>query len=291
MMVYIFFRIAVAFTGLIPYPILYKISNGIAWIMRAVIGYRRDVVKQNLDYIFPDMPKEEVRTITKAIYRNLTDVILESLKSYTMSIEDINRRYLFKNKEELSRHYDAGKDITILGGHYNNWEWGTLSCKHQLPFHVVALIKPLKNKKVHDYMIKGRSRIGTELVSIYSVKKSALHTPGKEPKAIVFVADQNPSRGATALDVTFLGKPTKALPGGEAYARKYRTPVYWMEVTRVKRGYYTVTPTLITEEPRSTERGEITNRYLDCLSAQIIDNPGNWLWTHKRWKNAGIYNK
>jgi KDO2-lipid IV(A) lauroyltransferase len=101
MMVYIFFRIAVAFTGLIPYPILYKISNGIAWIMRAVIGYRRDVVKQNLDYIFPDMPKEEVRTITKAIYRNLTDVILESLKSYTMSIEDINRRYLFKNKEEL----------------------------------------------------------------------------------------------------------------------------------------------------------------------------------------------
>ena len=289
MMTFFFFRIAIAIVGIIPYPILYRISNGLAWIMREVVGYRRDVVKKNLFYIFPDMPGEEIKTNTKAIYRNLTDVILESLKSYTMSIADINSRYVFKNKEELIRHHKAGKDITLLGGHYNNWEWGLLTFEHQLPFHVVALIKPLKNKKVHDYMLKGRSRIGSELVSIYSVKKSAIHTQSDEPKAIVFVADQNPSRGATALDVTFLGRPTKALPGGEAYARKYRTPVYWMEVTRIERGYYTVTPTLITEEPRSTDRAEITTRYLDFLSEQIIADPGNWLWTHKRWKGAGIY--
>lgn len=286
---YIVFRLFIYIIGILPWRLMYLLSDMLAWILRTVIRYRIDIIKKNLVYALPALTPSKLDAIIQSTYKNLTDIILESLKSYTVSLEEINKRYRCVNINSVQSHYSQGLDVTLFAGHYTNWEWGTLTLETQLPYHIIGLIKPIKNTRINEYIWKERSKVGTGLVSIYDRKKSELHTNHETPKGVVFIADQNPSKASSSFDVNFLGKPTKALHGGEAYARKYQTPVYFLRIERIKRGFYTITPVLITENVDILEEGQLTQMFFDVLGEQITLNPAPWLWTHKRWKREGIY--
>jgi len=288
---YILFRLLIGFISLLPWSVIYRLSNFLAWVMGSVVKYRRDVINTNLDYALPDLTPSERPDLIKGIYRNLTDIILESLKSYTASLSDIHDRYQVTSTPELQAHYDEGRDVTFFAAHYGNWEWGTLTLEEKLPHHIIGLIKPVKNKGINDYIWRERGKTGTGMVSIYDKRKRLLFENGPTPKGIVYIADQNPSKNAKALDVTLLGKPSKALHGGEVYARKYNTPVYYIQIVRVSRGHYTVAPILLSETADTGELGSLTQAYFDLLSEQLRGNPSQWLWTHKRWKHQLEYIK
>jgi Kdo2-lipid IVA lauroyltransferase/acyltransferase len=61
-----------------------------------------------------------------------------------------------------------------------------------------------------------------------------------------------------------------------------------MNVVRVKRGYYEVTPELLFENPENTDENEISHRFFSRLEAEIVKDPVTWLWSHKRWKHKRI---
>ncbi len=286
---YLLFRILIGLISLLPWAVIYRLSNFLAWVMHAVVKYRLDVINANLDYALPDLSPQERPALIKAIYLNLTDLILESLKSYSAAIDTIHSRYQVRSSPELQSHFDEGKDVTFFAAHYGNWEWGTLTLEERLPHHIIGLIKPVKNKRINAYIWRERGKTGTGMVSIYDKRKKLLFEKGDRPKGIVYIADQNPSKNAKALDVTLLDRPSKALHGGEGYARKYNTPVYYLQIVRISRGHYQVTPILISHDASDGVVGSLTQTYFDHLSAQLIADPSQWLWTHKRWKHQLDY--
>jgi len=288
---YFLFRLLIGFISLLPWSVIYKLSNFLAWVMGSLIKYRINVINTNLEYALPDLPDNERAATIKGIYRNLTDVILESLKSYSAPLKQIHKRYEVSSSDELQAHFDEGKDVTFFAAHYGNWEWGTLTLEDKLPHHIIGLIKPVKNQRINDYIWRERGKTGTGMVSIYDKRKRLLFEKGDRPKGIVYIADQNPSKNAKALDVKLLNRPSKALHGGEVYARKYNNPVYYIEIVRVSRGHYTVKPILISNDASSGELGSLTQAYFDLLSKQLISDPTQWLWTHKRWKHHLDYKK
>jgi len=278
--VFLFF---VLFIGLVPFFVLYIFSDFIRIILYHIVGYRKVVISQNLIKTFPHLCKDELRKIVGSTYKNLTDILIEGIKSFTMSRAQINKRHHILNPEILNPYFEQGKSIIAVTGHYANWEWGSLSAGLQTNYKVVAFYKPLSNKWIDKFLRWSRSRFGTSLASIYETSKT--FEKYQSTKTIyVMAADQSPANAEKAYWVNFLGRDTAFLHGPEKHAVNNNYPVFYVDIQRVKRGYYQLELSCLVENPQNTTEGEITGKFAKRLETSIKNDPGNWLWSHRRWK-------
>ncbi len=250
--------------------------------MYKLLKYRLNVVRDNLSKSFPEKSHEELRRIERLSYRNLSQITVESLKAFTMSKKQIFARHKVINEKDMSYVYKDHGGVIALPNHYGNWEWGALSCM-QLQWHGVALYKPLSNKYLDNYLRKNRSRLGTELVSIYDTARTFILNKDKG-KNYVMASDQSPSNSKKSYWINFLGRETAFLHGPEVYAKKYNYPAVFVDIQRVKRGYYELELSVLAENPKELPDGEVTKRLANKLEKVIRKKPEDWLWTHKRWK-------
>ncbi len=269
--------------SLLPYPILYLISDLIYILIYKIIGYRKNVVLTNLNNSFPKKNKQELEIIMSDFYRHLCDIIMESLKGFTISEKQLRRRLVIKNPEFSNSFADKGQSIIFVGGHYNNWEICAQAFSMYSNHNCIGIYKPLSNNFLNKKIYSSRTRYGTNLVSMKQAKKS--FTENDKVKAIVFGSDQNPSNPSRAYWLRFLNQDTAVLFGAEKYAKEYNFPVIYVSISKVKRGYYEVEYSLITDSPTKEKHGKITEDFTRKLEQDIIKNPQYWLWSHKRWKH------
>jgi len=241
-------------------------------------------VYENLSQAFPGLEKRELGRLNRLSYKNLSDIIVEGLKGFTMTRRQILKRHKIINPEIVKPFDDAGKSIIVVSAHYGNWEWGSLSPGLQFGgYDIVAFYKPMSNRYINRFMKKNRARTGTILASIYKTAES-FETQKEKPTVFIMAADQSPSNSKKAYWVDFLGRETAFLHGPERHARNNNIPVVYVDIQRVKRGYYELELTVLADNPSHLKDGEITQRYASKLESVIRKQPGNWLWSHKRWK-------
>lgn len=270
--------------GIIPFFLLYVLADLLAFILYRVVGYRREVVENNLRDTFPELPDEEIRRLTAGFYKNLGDITVEGIKAFTMTRNQIIARHKVLNPDLAMRFFKEGRSIIACPSHYGNWEWGSMSGGLQLPQKYEVFYKPLSNKWVDRFARRSRAKYGGHLVSIYNT--ALVFNENANANAIFIMAsDQSPSNASKAIWVDFLGRDTAFLHGPELYAKKYDLPVVFVDIQRIKRGYYELTLDLITDTPAALEEGAITQIYANKLSAAIRNKPENWLWSHRRWKH------
>ena len=269
--------------GSLPFTVIYGISGLLAFTLRKIIGYRKEVIHKNLTNSFPELNKDSLKKIKAKFYLNLSDVILEGVKAFTMSEEQVLERYRILNPEIIQPYLQDGKGVICVTGHYGNWEWGALSPPLQIPARFVGFYKPVKNVLIDRFVRKNRSRFGTYLSPIRETTKTFEENRGK---AVIYLmaADQSPSNRQAAYWAEFLGRDTAFLHGPEKHARINDYPVVFVAIKRVKRGYYEITLSVLADDPRQLAEGEITRRYAQNMEKMIREYPADWLWSHKRWK-------
>ncbi len=280
---YLLFRLSIFIFWLTPFWVLYLQSDIIFFLLYRVFGYRKKVVWQNLRNSFPEKSDQELKKMMKGFYENLSDITIEGIKGLSMNKKSLLKRYKVLNPEILDQFYVQNKSVIAIASHYCNWEWGVLCLSLQFKHKSVGLYKPLSNKYIDAYMRKTRAAWGMNLVSIQET--SRFFEKNKSETSIYFmIADQSPSNIKDAYWVDFLNQDTACLHGPENYSKKYDLPVVYGHVERVKRGYYSISISLV--EPNSNEKasGEITKAYMKILEDYILKKPENWLWSHKRWK-------
>jgi len=277
------FLFFVLLIGIIPFRILYIFSDFMRFVLFNIIGYRKQVVMKNLRDCFPEKSEEEIRRLTELSYANLTDVIVESIKAFTMTNKQLVKRYKLIHKEALHPYEESGSDFILTTCHYSNWEWGSLAPALQVKHKLIALYKPLSNKYMDKIIQKNRSRTGTELASIYATRQAFL-APHDQPVSYMMAADQNPGNPKKAIWVNFLGRPTAFLDGVERYAKEFNLPIVFADIRRIKRGYYEIYLSTLVTNPDEEPYGNITLLYVNKLVEAINRQPENWLWSHKRWK-------
>ena len=281
MIEYLFFRLIIEVFRFVPFFLLYLMADITALLMK-ILGYRRKVIEQNLKNSFPEKSEKELTKIKNKFYLNLADILLESIKGYTLSKKQFEKRYTVENPEVDIKYYNEGKNVIYAGGHFGNWEWGTQASPFVLKHKVVILYKPLKNKYIDRFIKKKRERFGVKMVSINITARSFVNQ--LEPFCVIMLADQNPSNRKKAIWVNFLNRPTPVLQGVEVYAKLKNTPVLFFNTYRVKRGYYKIKLFPLTDRPRELPKGQITKLFMQRLEAEIKKYPYMWLWSHKRWK-------
>ncbi len=255
--------------------------------MQYIIKYRVNVISGNLRRAFPEKNDKEINTLKNKTYKNLIDNIIEGFKTFSMRKSTIVKRHKVLNPEILEPYFKDQKSLIGVTAHYGNWEWGSLSASLQTPYKVVALYKPLSNKYIDTILCKSRSRCGTELVSIYETSK-IFEKYRNEPYIYLMAADQSPSHKELpkAYWKDFLGINTAFLHGLEKHANNNNFAVVYLDIQRVKRGFYEIEVTILSEEPNQLKNGELTEMYVRKLESVIKAKPENWLWSHNRWKHT-----
>jgi Kdo2-lipid IVA lauroyltransferase/acyltransferase len=280
---YIFTRFFILLFRIIPFRILYFISDGICFLIHRVIGYRKAVILQNLRNSFPEKSEKEIRELTGQFYHHLCDILVESMKAFSMKEAEVVPRYHFENTGFLEELYNQGKSVICVAGHYNNWEWAGLASGSQLKHLPAGFYKPLSNKKVDAYVQKTRVHGRSKLVSILNTA-AVFSADYGEPAIFYMVADQSPSSARLAYWMDFLNQDTAVLHGPEKYARIHNFPVVFTYCKKISRGNYKIWFSMLAEDPSATQMGEITEMYIRALEQVIRKEPRYYLWSHRRWK-------
>ncbi len=269
----------------LPLRCLYRLSDLLYLTAYHIVRYRRDVVEENLKSAFPEKSDKERKKIARRFYRFLCDVVFETIKVLHISPREIQRRIRFTTPELLEELHRKNKHIFFATGHYGNWEW-LATLKPVNPYRQTTLYKPLKNKSF-DNLVNGiRTRFGTEIIPAdEAVRAVNRFMGGNEPIVLCFLSDQSPQKNMIQYWTTFLNRDTPVHLGIEKLSRRYNVAVMYLEVRRMKRGYYTVDTTLIAESAAETQPLEITEKHTALLEQSIRRHPEYWLWSHRRWKH------
>jgi KDO2-lipid IV(A) lauroyltransferase len=280
---YLAFRLGLSLFPAVPFSILYGFSDLLAFLLFHVVRYRRKVTLQNLRSAFPDHSEKNIRQIAARSYRNLSDVLLESLKGFSMTKASILKRYRIINPESLDAWYKQGVSLIGVTAHYANWEWGAFAASLQLSHRPVAFYKPLSNPYIDRHMKNNRTQYGTIMRSIYQTSET-FREFSDQTSLFLMVADQAPSNVNKAYRTRFLGRETTCLHGPENHAKNNNYPVIYFDIQRIKRGYYQIRIKRLIEHPGRQPEGAITRQYMQTLEEIIRQRPANWLWSHRRWK-------
>jgi KDO2-lipid IV(A) lauroyltransferase len=273
--------------SVLPFFILYGISTVFFILIFYVIRYRRDVVDTNLRNSFPEKSDKEIKTITRQFYLHFCDVFFETLKLLTMSKAQFRKRCSMDEASQAIFQSYFNKQQTVIGvmGHCGNWEWGAIA--HQVYFDrmITGVYHPLSNKSMDEFMLSLRSRFGGDIVPMSQLYKRLLIL-NREHKdtTIGLIADQTPPP-ESAYWTKFLNQDTGIYNGTEKLAKKFNYPVLFMNIKKKRRGYYQLSVTRITDDPKSLPEGEVSELHTRHLEKNIQDQPYTWLWTHRRWKH------
>lgn len=271
--------------SLLPFPVLYGLSNIFFFLLYHVVGYRKALVLQNLRNSFPEKSEQDLLLLRKKFYKHLCDLFLETFKTLTISKSSMLKHCYFapSAKALLNQLAAENKSVILVMGHQGNWEWAGNTFSSEINSQLYVIYHPLANKYLDGLMYKMRTRFSTKLIAMRDTFKEMV-AKRKEVNVTAFIADQTPSPD-NAHWMTFLNQDTPVFLGTERIAKKLNYPVVYAFVKKVKRGYYEINAELLIENPAQTEDGAITELHTKRLEQDIKAQPETWLWSHRRWKH------
>ena len=281
-------RIGISFLKLLgyaPFWLLYFWADLIYLVCYYLVGYRKKTVIQNLKNSFPEKTDQEIREITVKFYRHFADLVVETTKAFQISEEALNKRFYYKNPEVLNEFYAQGRSVALLSGHYGNWEW-TVSLPKLIKYQVNVIYRPIQDETFDRYMKQVRSRFGMFMMMARVSGRNMLELEKSgQLSATYYLTDQTALKD-TDYWMMFLNQETAVFPGAEIMADKFKQAVVFMDIQKVRRGYYEVEFTQLFDDASTTEKYEVTKAHTKFLEEIIRKRPELWLWSHKRWKHT-----
>lgn len=273
----------------LPLRVLYVLSDLEYLIVFKLIGYRRKVVRRNLTSSFPEKSKAEIDAIERGFYHWFCDYFFEAIKLLTISDKELNKRLVITNSDEHEKWYRQGRSTAAVLGHYCNWEWLS-RVGYDLPRNrKQCLIYAPLHSKAFDYLffhIRSFPPNGVPVPNRKILRQLVAWRREGVMSLSGYIADQAPLWQNIHCWLPFLNHDTPVFTGNERIMRKMNNVVFYVDMSRPKRGYYHVTYRLITDDPNSLPEYEITRRFFTMLEASIRKDPIPYLWSHNRWKRT-----
>ena len=272
----------------IPLPILYLFSNGLYYPFYYIVRYRRKVVRKNLSESFPEKNIKEIIKIEKKFYRYFLDIFFETIKLATISKKNLERRMKFINIEIFNNFIAENKSVALFLGHYGNWEWVS-SIFLYLDKKVIGgqIYKEIRSKLFGRLMFENRARFGLVNIEMRdTLRWMNEKINNKDITGVGYIADQSPSRKQSKYFINFLNHNVPVHTGTEKLVKRYGNEALYLDIKRIKRGYYEATLIKMHEDPKSLPDFDLTDIYFKYLETSINRQPEIYLWSHKRFKHA-----
>lgn len=277
----------------IPFKILYILSNIAYYIIYYFVRYRRNIVRKNLIESFPEKNEIEIKRIEKRFYHFFTDNMFESCKLATISSKEIRKRMKFTNVEEVNRELRDGKSIALYLGHYGNWEWCS-SMPLSLEKNIISaqIYHKLHNESIDKLFLHNRERFGAICVEMNKTARYINKQANTHKVCLIgFIADQSPRIQESRHFLQFLHHTVPVLVGTEKITKHYDFEAWFLDIRKIKRGYYEAKFIKMHDKPYLLPDFKLTEIYFQMLEKSIQNHPELYLWTHNRFKHAIYPNK
>jgi Lauroyl/myristoyl acyltransferase len=200
---------------------------------------------------------------------------------------EMRKRMTYGNVESIVEQYAQNKSVMIMTAHYGNWEW-TLGFPLFMPDNHKSnpIYKRLRNQRFDKLIYSLRAKYGAELIEKRDLLRVMFRLQKeKKPGNFWMISDQTPNAFSIHYWTSFLNQDTPVVIGTEQLSKKFDYPVFYAEITCIKRGYYHCNFVPVTLEPNKTGEFEISEKYMRLVEKTIETNPQYWLWSHRRWKH------
>ena len=269
--------------SLLPFWILYIISDGLYGLVYYVIGYRKKVVMSNLQFAFPEKTESDRIRIAKNFYHHFIDTFIETIKLLSLSEKKLRKRFTI-NIDEINSVYDTGQNLLIVSAHYFNWEIANAGTSLFIKYPLVTAYRPIKNKAFDKLIYNLRTKFKNAFLINADKFKNEFFPYMRKRFALGLVADQKPIQPMASYWVPFFGKLLPFVKGPEKISKASNTAVAYLHYYPVKRGYYNLHYQLITTDPKSFTDGMLTKKLVAVTENCIRQQPETYLWSHNRWK-------
>jgi KDO2-lipid IV(A) lauroyltransferase len=273
----------IKFFSRLPMRALYAFSAFLYVLAFYVVRHRHQVIRDQLEKAFPDLSGAQRALIHKRFLKNFCDVMVEVLKSASMTESEMCARMKILNLDVARRYLDAGQSVMFVTSHLCNWEWLLHGVTLQLGYPVDAAYKPLHDQWAERLMLEIRSRFGARLVPAKELLADFLRRRAIV-RAVAMNADQAPVSTDKRYWTQFLGQDTAFYIGAEQIARATRLPVMYVAVRRIRRGYYEVELKPLWDGREVTAPNTVTERYARACEIDVLKSPADWLWSYRRWR-------
>jgi KDO2-lipid IV(A) lauroyltransferase len=273
--------------SILPFPVLYILSDILFFILFYVLGYRKKVVLKNLEGSLA--PDADLRKVSRKFYRFLADTVVESVKFLTISKKGLLKRIQCDNPEIMEAYAKENRSVIFMSGHYGNWELLIYSMNLLFPHKAIGVGKPLTNVVLNKLINDRRSKTGMKIINAKNIKEE-FNKDKDTLTASLFLSDQYPGGVNKGFPAIFLNKETEFMYGAEKYAIDYNFPSVYADVERIRRGHYKIHLVKLADNPANAAYGDIMKQYISLIEKTILRAPEFWLWSHKRWKHLpGFY--
>jgi KDO2-lipid IV(A) lauroyltransferase len=274
--------------ALLPFRLLYILSDAMCFVVYRIAGYRIKIVRKNLKNSFPEKTDAELRRMEKEFYRNFCDYFVETVKLAHISDEEMLKRMQYRNQDVIQNILKTGNSCLVYLGHYGNWEWvPSIALMFDENVQLAQIYKHLRNKVFDRIFLKLRSRFGSLGIAKEDTLRTIIRMKREGKQSVIgFISDQTPSYTNIHYWTTFLNQETPVFTGVERIARQTGFGVAYLDITKTGRGRYVAECKLVTDNPKGEPENAITERYARMFEKTILRNPACWLWSHNRWKYA-----
>lgn len=257
----------------------------VGWSIGRTWGARRRIAADNIGRAFEGtLSRGDIDRIVTDVFRTMGQTIFEVLRFGKLKPEMLLDR-IEGGADCIREAKEKGKGAILVSGHFGNWEilgaW-----LRALGYPIDVVVKPMRNPLVDALYNRCRASMDVGVIHTQTATKGIIRAL-QEKRFVAILADQ--FAGAEGIDVEFFGRPASTPRGPAALALKFGCPLLTGVLERRPGGRFVATvdgpieyqPTGDTEADIRAITQELTTR----LERHVRRTPGQWLWTHRRWRD------
>ena len=268
----------------VPLVVSRRFGAALGWLAWRVFRVRRRVVLDNLRLSFPGLTDDAVDRIAVESYRNMGRALVEFAAFRGLTSEELMGMVAIEGLENCDAALGGGRGAIFFTGHFGNWELlGAVLARCGYPLHVTDTNHT--NKRVHGIISDLRRRQGMQIIAP-SEPMSAITGLLAANQFVAYLADQDARHHGIFVD--FFGRPASTVRGPAVFAIRRDCPI--VPCFLIREGcdrHRAVFEAPMRPDPDLRGReavAELTQRFTRLLERYVREHPGQYFWTHRRWK-------
>lgn len=239
----------------------------------------------NLRAALRDRPHEDLEKIARESFQTVAVSFLELLWFPRLSAEMLGRQAVVENAEQMRREI-GNRGAVVIVSHMAGWEFILQGVNATFPGRTSVVYKPLSNPLTDRMIFSWRSKFGLRWIPMETAVADTMDE-AQRGGIVILAADQSVPK--ESIRVPFFGREVPTAKGPAALSLKVGVPVYVCRLRRVADDSYRGDLVRVSSEGlggyNETSVIELTRRYTALMEDYILRDPGQWMWTHKRWKH------
>jgi len=262
----------------------YKLSSTIGGKLFEVLGplFRsKKIIHSNIINAIPDLNIKDVNKITKLMWNNYGRIFAEYMFIKDFRKGNLNENIKIEGQEILDNIKDNNKPVIFISGHFSNFELMAMHLEKS-GINLSAIYRPLNNIFLNKIM----ERIRKKYICKNQIKKGIggmkkLISLKKNNYSTALMIDQRVSEGISSK---FFNKEALTTTIPAQLIKKFNISVVPIFIERVQDINFKITVNKPINFTKETSIKDITDELNKILEKMVLLNPGQWIWSHNRWK-------